>query len=322
MNPIEKIAARFIRDRNLTPPIDIRQVVLGLANIDEVDFPGSADAILLSANSKRDKPLILLRKSNSAVRKVFTLAHELGHIIIPWHAGTFICHTDLHITVPNHIYLETEVEANRFASEVLMPSAWVQNLVKSEATVVAMIESLQSSGVSALAASLALCRHLPPGYIFAEVSQDGEIGVSARSPNTFLDQPIRGTQIRSLDFLSLVQPPEMIRVSGGSILWWKTRELQRREVAPELVDSRTILNSILRDISDDAGIRTKVLQSVNGIIGVANFRAQQSKSDIYSVLKARFVGRENLRSVIEHNLFDSFLIRKTEELEKRAQSSR
>jgi Zn-dependent peptidase ImmA (M78 family)/DNA-binding XRE family transcriptional regulator len=65
---------------------------------------------------KEKRPLIfLVSDSNSAVRSRFSVAHELGHLLM--HAGVYT-NDDLKF---NYIHNQTEAEANNFASAFLMP---------------------------------------------------------------------------------------------------------------------------------------------------------------------------------------------------------
>ncbi|MDO3013292.1 ImmA/IrrE family metallo-endopeptidase [Mycobacteroides abscessus subsp. abscessus] len=58
----------------------------------------------------RDRPLIVLRDSDSWERTRFTIAHELGHLVLHSHAYCSVSPAD-------------ELEANRFATELLAPAA-------------------------------------------------------------------------------------------------------------------------------------------------------------------------------------------------------
>lgn len=71
----------------------------------ELEFEASKlDAIGTAQDGER--PLILLNKASSGDRRRFTLAHEIGHVVMH--------------TVPA---VDQEREADRFASELLMPAA-------------------------------------------------------------------------------------------------------------------------------------------------------------------------------------------------------
>lgn len=73
----------------------------------------------VSLMSDKGTPIIIINKNFSNDRKRFTLAHELGHIL-------------MHITgdfpLPKHRdEKRKEIEANRFASEFLMPEEGIKN---------------------------------------------------------------------------------------------------------------------------------------------------------------------------------------------------
>jgi len=312
----EKLAHNFLRRRNLVPPINIRHVVETVADIEDLHFPGTADAILLSVSANRSRPLILLQASISPARKVFTLAHELGHIVIPWHGGTFVCHTDFDARVPNHIYNKTEAEANRFAGEILMPSFWVQSFIAENVLIPEILKKIQKAGVSLLAGTFALCRNLPPGFVFAEVNNAGQILRSGKSKDTYIQIPQEGIAVKDAEINSVAPDPDIIPVSNGKIYWWHLKHLTRQAFDID-EDSRVILRKILEEAVDDADERRSLMQSVNGIIGAANGRARYQNSDVYTILRARFLTRPQLRAVTQHALFDRFLVLKSGEMEKR-----
>lgn len=66
--------------------------------------------------SKKGYPIIIINKNFSNDRKRFTLAHELGHILMHYS-----------FTIPKYRESEVEKEANRFASEFLMPKDAIIN---------------------------------------------------------------------------------------------------------------------------------------------------------------------------------------------------
>jgi Zn-dependent peptidase ImmA (M78 family) len=59
----------------------------------------------------------------------------VGHIKIPWHCGSIACHIDegnASVTGDHYSY---EGEAHRFASELLMPTDWVRQVIEEELTI-------------------------------------------------------------------------------------------------------------------------------------------------------------------------------------------
>ena len=111
----QKVASLISARHRLKPPVDIREIVRLFADIEEDSIPGDCDAVLVPPNNKRGRPLIILDKGKPETRKRFTLAHELGHLKIPWHTPLIAaCHIFLP-RVTELYYQSGEAEANRFA---------------------------------------------------------------------------------------------------------------------------------------------------------------------------------------------------------------
>lgn len=68
----------------------------------------------------RIMPVIAVNKNMTLPRQRFTLAHELGHFIMPHNSPIFACR-DAQVN-------RWEREANRFAGELLMPQPLVERL--------------------------------------------------------------------------------------------------------------------------------------------------------------------------------------------------
>lgn len=136
MRPEEKFACRLLERHNLIPPYNLEELVSLYAKVNFLDFPINTDADGVSLGLKQsDKPKIYINSSRYKVRQRFTLAHELGHVIIPWHIGNIVSHTDIKISEDrtnissqikgreDYDYMEIESEANRFAAELLIPTS-------------------------------------------------------------------------------------------------------------------------------------------------------------------------------------------------------
>lgn len=111
---------------DLTPPINISLLLekIGISVISK-DFSEAEDSvgydrgsILGAAISNGDNLAIFYRKQDTYSRKIFTVAHELGHCCK--HSENLkISHIELRTT--DTIFDEHEIEANIFAGELLMP---------------------------------------------------------------------------------------------------------------------------------------------------------------------------------------------------------
>lgn len=118
------IAKRIYKREHLEVPADIEKVLKKYADVEGEDIPFKGDAICI--NRDNDRPLIMYDYNTIETRKRFTLAHELGHIIIPWHTGMISCNTDNLESINSGKYKDMEIEANVFSSEILMPTEWLK----------------------------------------------------------------------------------------------------------------------------------------------------------------------------------------------------
>lgn len=99
----------------LGAPVIVRRRVPGEWESEFAATPGRArDEKHLGYSSwvgrHRDRPLLVLRETESWERTRFTIAHELGHLVL---------HSRAYCSVSAH----EELEANRFATELLAPAA-------------------------------------------------------------------------------------------------------------------------------------------------------------------------------------------------------
>lgn len=70
------------------------------------------DGVCLNLKTADKTPTVIVNADSARTRQKFTLAHELGHIIIPWHLGTFIDKVDESNGTSNTEYWVIEREAN------------------------------------------------------------------------------------------------------------------------------------------------------------------------------------------------------------------
>ena len=111
------IVARFVRKSLGLKDEPIKDIfsLLERNGIVVVEFDAETDEFDgVSFETDKGYPVIIVNKSLSNDRKRFTLAHELGHLVLH---STFL--------VPE--YRDKEKEANQFASEFLMPALAIRN---------------------------------------------------------------------------------------------------------------------------------------------------------------------------------------------------
>lgn len=128
---VKKLANKIISKLKLIPPVDL-ELLYEYYGIDLVYESNYLGIEAYSELKKKPKVVINPELTSYVPRKRFTLAHELGHVCIPWHNGDIKCDTDNNYrTINGKKYLDTqELEANIFASEILMPSWWMKQEIE------------------------------------------------------------------------------------------------------------------------------------------------------------------------------------------------
>lgn len=99
---------------------------LGLA-IKEVDAD-AYEGVLRRVKGRMLGTIALSRSVTDPGRRRFTLAHELGHYLLPWHADSSSPCRPKDIERWDRSLQTREVEANRFAAEALMPRSTIADL--------------------------------------------------------------------------------------------------------------------------------------------------------------------------------------------------
>ena len=166
---VRKRALNLYKKYSLSVPVDL-QKILDEKNIILIykENPVGMDGL---THLQESPPIIELNTEITfEPRRRFTLAHEIGHICIPWHTGITVCSLDdPSYKVQGQILINTqELEANTFASELLMPTPWIQsnfNLI--DFKMKELIKKVSSKAKTSIMATLyALENALPPGHVY------------------------------------------------------------------------------------------------------------------------------------------------------------
>jgi Zn-dependent peptidase ImmA (M78 family) len=107
-------------------PLEELAALAGIETIGEMTT-ASFEGMLIT-NAEKSRGAILVKAKTQPRRRRFTIAHELGHYLLPWHRQeTFSCKSsDIKDSGDGRIKTDgvnIEVEANSFASQLLMPSS-------------------------------------------------------------------------------------------------------------------------------------------------------------------------------------------------------
>lgn len=283
-------------------------------DVERLLMPRECDAVMVGLVSGR-RPQVFLKAGRSEKRMRFTLAHELGHYFISWHLGTIICHSDPLEVGERLGRWEEEAEANRFASEFLMPTEWLRSVFDSESSVAAAIERVQEANVSAAAACYALSDFLPAGHALA-IEDSGVVRYLFKSAGTQANLPHRGEELHRDSIERTASDFAQIQFGGQVIDWWY---FEPRSDLIESSDARTpteIIRAILNDVILDEAEREELFRSIQAIAGYAKNVASDptDPQTLHAVLWQRFSERPNLEDVMNHSDFALFLSRRAEQL--------
>lgn len=152
-NPRKLAKAIFDQLAGLAPPIPVHDIAraLDIAEIRVVELDGLEGCLLTDQN--KDRGAILVNAASGARRVRYTIGHELGHFLNPWHwpveEGGFLCSRhDMVAPRGAETHRRQEREANTFSIELLTPRSMLRPHLSPEADlrhVVAMADRFDIS---------------------------------------------------------------------------------------------------------------------------------------------------------------------------------
>jgi len=312
-----RIAARLVQRFALVPPVDVRSIVDRYADVELISIPTDCDALVIGLNDANvERPKVIVNPDKPKRRQRFSMAHELGHILIPGHISIEVCY------VGDEFYdssSEDEREANSFASELLMPTRWITDIVQQANGFGDVLGEAAAANVSAAAAMLSIYRVLPPNYVIALMKTSDIVEMALASPGTVANAPYNGERIDRKSIDRYASETGTAVFQGRTIFWWTFESESTLQSEPD-DDDRTaseVLRAIVDElIPDDGRARLSKLGSINGAAGWAKGAFSQSATpeEMYARLKARFANRPEHGAVIAHPLFDTYLRKKAREL--------
>lgn len=124
----EALVARILKLEPVTLPIPVEGLCKQLDIFEIADLETEGFEAALITDDVKSRGAILVAKGRSRQRRRFSIAHELGHFLIPSHmpptSGQFLCSAEQlrQMTVKDQDRrAHMEAEANRFAALLLMP---------------------------------------------------------------------------------------------------------------------------------------------------------------------------------------------------------
>lgn len=310
--PEVKLAKRLFKAHKLIIPFNIEALVKKYAMVTYKRIPIDAiDGVSLNLKVPKKIPKVIVNENISRKRQIFTLAHELGHIIIPWHIGTIV--DDIYSQgYKDFEYSIIEQEANRFAAELLMPDEWVfEKYSENEFDISKLHKQIVNDcSVSDQAAAIRIADLLPKNIIYCAESNKTVLH-SGRSNLTaaFVQEP---NSIFDINFYPYIDNYYTITFGNSKYHWWK---LSSKVEIKKNTDNRTwreILDSIVDDLDFYEEPR-KFKASINGIIAFANGKAlRENDYSVESVISTAIyrLRRENLEDFVSHKDFLLFISKK------------
>lgn len=311
-----RIAQRLVERFGLEPPVGIRDLLENYADIELTSIPTDCDALVIGLNLPTTvRPKVVVNADKPKRRKRFSMAHELGHILIPGHVGMEVCFMEA-------AYYDSssgeEREAHSFASEVLMPTRWLADIVAGAQSPTEIFAATEVADVSAAAAMLAINRLLPPGHVIA-LMQGKVVEMALGSPGTTAKLPDQRVALDPGTIDRFARDHGTVRFSDRRIGWWSFES--EVELGEEDADDHRTASEVLRAVADDVFAddpegRARALSSINGVAGWAKggFDPASNVEEMFARLRSRFVGRREHATMMAHPLFDSYLMKKAREL--------
>lgn len=309
-------AKRLHEKYSLDFPVDLEMIANDYADLKYASIPFEIDGISVNLKKAGVRPTIIVNNERPKKRQRFTLAHEIGHVLIPWHMGTIFDVTDVN-SVDGLEYWSMEAEANAFATELLMPSYWVQSLIAEKEDIAELnLDLTERADVSAIAAALRLRSELPPGYVFVVVDKEGTVTYSGSSDGTHVPAASVGEHCDAEKEYTFAESVYKFETAWERFSWIKMPDsmpLPSMEMRPW----RDVLEEILDDISDDTSYRNKLKQQLNGVLGHANGMLKKGEfceEKLFAACVQRLSSKAHLKQIFNHSLFTEFLTSKIKDL--------
>jgi Zn-dependent peptidase ImmA (M78 family) len=324
--PSENLAQLLVSREGIADlPVDVDTVASRFASIRELDIPLNFDGITLKG--RRREPRIILNRNRNASRRRFTLAHELGHILIPWHVGVIL---DENVqrgeTLAAYEYHEMEAEANQFAAELLLPTSIVSSRIEvflrlKAAPLEYFVRKLAAEAkASLIATTLRSFRLLPPGYIFVVTEDTGVVQYSGRSTGTIPNVPSAGNAVQVEKLFDGISRRSKIETEDLNFVFYELSHASDSTLSSN-TDWKSVLTSILAGHFPKESDRKDAYRRINAILAAfygSHLKGQENDyGRFHSSLLQRLKGFPDLDWFFEHPDFGEFFSRKASDLFKR-----
>ncbi len=279
-----------------------------------MQMPADVDGITADLKVPGKRPRVFVNTDRPERRRRFTLAHEYGHIRIPWHMGTIVDVADQEEgDSGNTGYWRMEEEANRFASELLLPRIWLRELCETASAAAVHRAASERAEVSRAATAIALVEAAPPGWLYARIV-DGEVRATRKSAGTITDKIPWGMRVTDVEL-----PPGAVKTALSDYdcthVWWQVEEEQPVPSRSTEREWRDLLDELLSVSGLQRDDQKQLAKRINGVLSAANSglltAEARTPQRLYAALITRFRQADlgaAFEAVKEHPLLQEFIL--------------
>ncbi len=121
VRPEQLVDAIVAQNPQLPVPVPLEELaaLAGITQIAPLTTAGFEGALM--ANAEKSSGAIFFNGRSPRPRQRFTVGHELGHFLLPWHRkSSFQCTAE---DMTSRANVEWEIQANQFSAELLIPKS-------------------------------------------------------------------------------------------------------------------------------------------------------------------------------------------------------
>jgi hypothetical protein len=171
----EEFARALLKRFDISPPVNLfkltSKIGIEIRDVESYGFDGA----LVCAEGKPIGVIAINENIRESGRKRFTVAHEIGHYILPGHGQVdCICNSN-DVESWSKELPDEEIAANRFASELLMPADRIARIVSNKSATIKVSQQITREYGVSLTAAAVKCVDLTSENCALAVSEKGII---------------------------------------------------------------------------------------------------------------------------------------------------
>jgi IrrE N-terminal-like domain len=308
-----RLADYLVERYDLTPPVDVRALLGRVADVEELEWEFEVDGLVIGLSGPI-KPRVLLKSNQPPNRMRFTIAHEWGHISIPWHVESLLpCHIGV-ATMPT--LGNREREANEFASRILLPDRFIRATVAASKDPNYWLSEVSRCQVSAHAGVLALKKYLPSGYSFVIEQPSPQPAILLQSSGTHIVNTAGQPPHSALAAAS--RRRSSTTINGKTVYWYQHIDDSIPAECETSPTSSQLLERIVTRYGSEISPGRSTTRAINGVIGgKLRDRIGMDVGQMLGVLRYHLELDADFHQLLGDTDFDAFLAARVNELAKR-----